>query len=158
MHPKFRLAARVAASLLIAAVLTACGGGKDSGSQSAAEFRTDFVNASSTYKTSIDGLKNQARTAVSGGQAQMLSVYEQMRSAVSDARATYGALDAPAEVDDDFKNLLKALDGQKDALDTVISSASASNASQLTTSLGELARLLGDFAELHQKIDSELRD
>ena len=166
MHHRIRLAARAVASLLLAAAIataaTACGDdGKGSGnSQSAAEFRDGYAATTASYKQATDALRNQARSTVTQGadQAGMLAVYTQLRDAVSNARQQYGELDAPAEVDDDFKNLIKALDGQKKALDSVITSASSSNAAELTTSLGELARLLGEFAQLHQKIETELRD
>lgn len=164
MHQRIRLAARAVASLLLAAAIatsaTACGDGDNGRSQSADEFKADFVKASASYKQATENLKAQAKTTVGqdAGQAGMLTVYEQMRTFVVDARRQYGELDAPSGVEDEFKDLLSALDGQKKALDTVLASASSSNAAELTTSLGDLARLLGEFAQLHQKIESELKD
>lgn len=164
MHQRIRLAARAVASLLLAAAIatsaTACGDGDTGRDKTVGEFKADFAKASTSYKQATENLKSQAKNTVGhdASEAGMLSVYEQMRTFVVDARRQYGELEAPSGVEDEFKDLLSALDGQKKALDTVVAAASSSNAAELTTSLGDLARLLGEFAQLHQKIESELRD
>lgn len=125
--------------------------------QLAAAFAPMFEETSTRYREGVTEIQESGRSALEAGSADaVLDVYRALRDATAAAADDFETFDPPASIRAQHESLIANLRDQQQALDAIVTAAVAQKDGALTEGLQDLATLLGDFATLHQAIDTEL--
>lgn len=120
-------------------------------------FAPSFAAASGDYEDAMRRVRTAGQEALAAQDRDaVVEVYRNLRDASRTAADAFEDITAPVAVRERQQLLVTNLRQQSDALDGIVTAATAEDDAALTAGLTELASLLADFTTIHSAIDQEL--
>lgn len=146
----------VAALFVAVAVMgAACGDDDDSGAADGA-FVDRYQEVTTGFERRTEEIRAQGRTALGGGDAAVLAVYEDLLAASRDAHEAYTDIEPVPDVRPAFEDLVEQLESQTEVLSAVVEAAKAGDDAALAAGLQELAAVVVEVTNARRTVDRQL--